>query len=247
MIVRGITLSVKRITLSKIRTEAYFREKLPDFTLRDAIVKEKSGFLEVEGPCNDGTYILVKGYRQFCSLQLANEQDVMCKVTPLTSPQERIIKRLRTEQLHKARTSDEKEAMIEALLPYYNSKEISELTHMPVSIVKKHEKMLAIDPALRKKRKESGAGRTGLPLILNMPNISPAFQKELLDGYFRGDIKVYEVEFFTKMVKTPGFETLLEHEKRTCFLEARIYLRTHKNKPNHIVYEQLSRKNKKKH
>jgi hypothetical protein len=189
MTIKSITFFLKRIELSRIQTEAYFGEKPIDFHLKDVLEDDKSGFLQVEGPCEDEKYILVEGYRQFFNLQLLNEKDVLCKVTPLTSTTERILKRLINEQLHKPKTTDEKEAMIAPLLPYYTAEEISALTHMPIPVVKKHEKMLGINPALRQKRKASGAGKTGLPVILDLPYINSSFKLELLDSYFRRDIK----------------------------------------------------------
>ncbi|WP_047151777.1 hypothetical protein [Aneurinibacillus tyrosinisolvens] len=202
MIVESVPSRFKRIQLSTILTEAYFREKLPDSDLRNAMAKEKSKLLVVKGPYDDGTYILVKGYRQFCSLQLTKEKDAMCKVTPVISLQKPVVKRLREEHVQKKRNSDEKEAMVAALLPYYTAQAINELTHIPLAIIKKHEKMLAIDPTPRKKRKEGGTNKTGLLLILDIPYINPLLKKRLLDGYLKREIKVYEDKFLTKIVKT---------------------------------------------
>ncbi|MFT9846338.1 hypothetical protein [Aneurinibacillus sp. REN35] len=175
MIIHCIPFTLKRIAITDIRIVSE-DESVPN-------VQGESGFLQVEGPDKDGSYVLLTGYNHFYSLQHRREKSVLCKVRTLVSSHEyTIIKR----------KHDDKETMIGVLLPYYEADQIAAWTHIPLHVVKKYEKMLA--PTLSRGRAE----KNELRMILDIPYIGLSFKRMLLHNYVRKNRKAYDVKFLRK-------------------------------------------------
>lgn len=174
MIVHCVPFVLKRIDMAAIRAEPDGGTELHDKeggTYRQA----PTDFLQVAGPCEDGSYILLGGYSRFYSLQHRREKNVLCRVA---AP-------VRLQAPAAKRKHDEREAMIGMLLPYYGAAEIAEWADMPLDVVEKYERMLGSGGAEHVKVKQRKEGKSGFRKILESPYISCTFKKNLLHSYTR--------------------------------------------------------------
>lgn len=181
MIIHCISFTLKRIAIADIRIVSE-DEPVPN-------VQGKSGFLQVEGPDKDGSYVLLTGYNHFYSLKRRREKSVLCKVRTLVTSHEHTI----TKRKH-----DDKGAMIGVLLPYYEADQIAAWTHTPLHVVKKYEKMLAPTLSGGREEKKSKAEKNELRMILDIPYIGLSLKRMLLHNYVRRNRKAYDVKFLRK-------------------------------------------------
>ncbi|WP_050180524.1 ParB/Srx family N-terminal domain-containing protein [Domibacillus robiginosus] len=132
-------MKFRNVPLSYIKEEEAFRSDLEDFGLTTDIQETELNKPLIVEKIETNQFVLVEGYRRFRALKDLNTPSVMCQVENLTSPDARVLKRLRTELKIKKRTSDEIERMITFLLDAgYHEDEIAKQCTVEKKTIKKY-------------------------------------------------------------------------------------------------------------
>ncbi|BDH60688.1 hypothetical protein MTP04_08180 [Lysinibacillus sp. PLM2] len=214
-----MSITLKSIELSQIRTETSFRdEKKEEIFVKDIKVHGINEPLTVEQE-SEAVYILVDGYRRFNALTALGYKTIHCIVQPLTSEEQRLIKRLdKALRPEKKRTPNELREMINQLLynETYTVKWIVKYCDVSEDTIRKYIKINKIDPELLNmvdgtKSKEFSAAEK-----IDSCNLKMDIKKELMKRYKNGELTLAILDIIRKATKGKLFSKIPSTLVRNC-------------------------------
>lgn len=214
-----MSITIKNIELSKIRTETSFRdEEKAAIFVQDIKVHGVNEPLTVEQE-SEAVYILVDGYRRFNALTALGYNTIQCIVQPLTSEEQRLIKRLdKALRPEKKRTPNELREMINQLLSNeaYTVKWIAKYCDVSEATICKYIKINAIAPELLDmvdgtKSKELSAAEK-----IHSSNLKMDIKKELMKRYKNGELTLAILDIIRKATKEKLFSKIPSILVRDC-------------------------------
>ncbi|WP_336882278.1 ParB/Srx family N-terminal domain-containing protein [Priestia koreensis] len=225
------------IPLNKIELENVFRNNLEDLHLSKSIQQDSQTEPLVVEKRDEHTFILVEGYRRFWALKHSNVEVAFCKVESLSSPESRVVKRLRTELQKKKKTGYELERMISFLLDgQYTVEQIATQCQVAQTTIKKYIKSLDVNPVWKSRAEKTGAGRHGLTEIHKLKNIHPDNHKYLANLYIELEINADGVDRVKKLTKLDSFSEMSKDSQRKCILAALSHEKFDDDKAKDIVF-----------
>ncbi|MDL4842494.1 ParB/RepB/Spo0J family partition protein [Aquibacillus rhizosphaerae] len=210
-------MNIRKIKLAQInKSEKSFREEKRDEMLELDISRYGLTSPLVVEQVSEKSYVLVEGYRRYDALDYIGKNEALCIVEEVTSPDERIIKRLKTEFHTKKRTPYELERMINHLLAIkpYNATELSERCSVTVETINKYIKGKNVNPEWVKIGEEKDLGRHVITDIHYLKNIKYPTKEYIFELYKDGQITGNTVKAIDTFTKIPGFILMKEVTKK---------------------------------
>ncbi|MCT2534791.1 ParB N-terminal domain-containing protein [Aquibacillus koreensis] len=215
-------MNIRKVKLAQIKKlEEPFREEKRDEMLELDISRYGLTSPLVVEQVSEKSYVLVEGYRRYNALDYIGKNEALCIVEEVTSPDERIIKRLKTEFHTKKRTPYELERMINHLLAIkpYKVTELSESCSVTVETITKYIKGKNVNPEWVKTGEEKNLGRHVITDIHYLKNIKYQTKEYIFELYKEGQITGNAVKAIDTFTKIPGFKLLREVTKKECIDE----------------------------
>lgn len=205
-----MSITIKNIELSQIRTESYFRDEESDlFFIQDIKTNGLNEPLIVEKE-NESLFVLVDGYRRYDILSALGVLTVECIVQPYTSKEKRIIKRLgKAFRPGKRRTAYQLKEMIEQLIANdnYTIKLIALHCGVSEKTIQKYIKVSEIDPELLMMVEHVNKGYTAAEIIHNS-RLNINIKKELLERYLNEKLNLEILKMIRNITKEKAFEKI---------------------------------------
>lgn len=147
---------------------------------------------------------------------------VKCIIQKVTSPEQRVIKRLSTELHRKKKTGYELERMIGFLVNKgFSPKEIAKQTDVTTYTINRHIRSLDVDKELKKRAELAKVGKDGLTRLCKLPNVTNEIKSDLIEDYLQKVFFGYQVDSIEQVVMDSHF-VQLSNEGKQCSIKQAI-------------------------